>query len=117
MTIAPPPPLPSPDAEADVWTRYFQELENYKAATARLHAQAQADTAANMLTAAQKTADAQDRFVAAMKAPSPPPTREARIWQAMLSHPQVTGMTELNVADHCVDLVDAFIRRNPGATS
>lgn len=48
MTIAPPPPLPSPDAEADVWARYTLELENYRAATARLHAQAQADTAAAM---------------------------------------------------------------------
>ena len=110
MTIAPPPPLPAPDAEADVWLRYTQELEQYRAFTARMHAQAQADTA----TAMNRHADKQQALIDAMNAPSPPPTREDRIWQAVLAHPPVTRLTELNVVDNSRDLVDAYLSRHPG---
>ena len=110
MTVIPPPPLPSPDAEADVWLRYTQELDNYRAATARLHAQAQADTAAAM----DRAAAAQERLIDEM-GKSPKPTREELIWQAVLAHPQVTRLTDLNVVTNCGDLVEAYLSRNPGA--
>jgi hypothetical protein len=108
--IEAPPPIPALDATVAEKQQYAYDMEQYRAVTARMHAQAQADTAVAM----DRAAEAQRATVAALNAPQ---AYDALVWQAALAHPQVTGMTELNVVDNAVKLVSAFAARRPGGVA
>lgn len=102
------PANPTPEALA----LYAVEMDRYRAESARLHAQAQADTAAAM----QEAAAAQLAMVAALNA-CPLPTREALIWDMTKAQPQASILTPGAIVSGATQIVDAYIKAFPEAVA
>ena len=102
------PANPTPEALA----LYAVEMDRYRAESARLHAQAQADTAAAM----QSSVDAQAALAAAMNAKTLP-TRAELVGRLTTVQPQASILTPGQIVSGAAQIVDAFIKAHPGAVA
>lgn len=55
------------------------------------------------------------RLAAAFEALTRKPSREELVWRALMSLPEVTGQTDLQMVDLATRKVDAYLTRFPGA--
>lgn len=105
------PANPTPEALA----LYAVEMDRYRAESARLHAQAQADTAVAM----QASVAAQAALAAAMNTPAPRylPTRAELVWELTKVQPQASILTPGQIVSGAAQIVDAYIKAHPGAVA
>lgn len=99
MTTLPPRPNPPPAGATSEQIAVFERsLAVYSAAAAALHAESLAAIAAALSAGVKVQMNM---------------GRREMIWAMVQEHPQVTGVTDLNVVDMCTKAVDAFMSRFP----
>jgi hypothetical protein len=104
------PVYPGANATPEALALYAVEMDRYKAESARIHAQAQADTAVAM----RQMAAAQDRMTGVIGA-RVLPTRTDLIWDLTKVQPQASILTPSQIVAGAAQIVDAYIKANPGA--
>ena len=105
------PVYPGANATPEALALYAVEMDRYKAETARIHAQAQADTAVAM----REAAAAQLTMVDALNGSLP--TRAGLIWDLTKVQPQASILTPSQIVSGAAQIVDAYIKANPEAVA
>lgn len=105
------PVYPGADAPAAELAAYAVEMDRYKAESARIHAQAQADTAVAMREAAAAQLAMVDALNGSM------PTRAGLIWDLTKVQPQASILTPSQIVAGAAQIVDAYIKANPGTVA